>query len=122
MMLAGTEAAPVAAETARPNVRATRVSGPELPRPFLWLADALCITGAFEAAYLLAPRIKTIALNPQSVLAPWVSYLAPELGGEFRSIQEVAWVLLVMWVVTALSLQGMGGYRPLLQQSRARVI
>ena len=97
-----------------------RASGPE-PRLFLWLADGLCVATAFLAAYLLAPRIKAVALNPQSMLAPWVSYLAPELGGEYRSLSEVAWVLLVMWAVTSLALQAMGGYQPLLRQTRARV-
>ena len=123
-MIARTDYASAEPDTARPDVRATatRVSGPELPRAFLWLADGVCIVTAFLAAYLLAPRIKAVALSPQSVLAPWVSYLAPALGGEYRSLREVAWVLLVMWAVTALSLQGMGGYRPLLQQSRARVV
>ncbi len=104
------------------SATAARANGPELPRPFLWLGDGLCVATAFYAAYLLAPRIKAVALNPQSVLAPWVSYLAPQLGGEYRSLAEVAWVLLVMWAVTALSLQGMGGYQPLLRQSRARVV
>lgn len=99
-----------------------RSSGAELPRLFLWLADGLCVVTAFLAAYVLAPRIKAVALNPQSVLAPWVSYLAPELGGEYRSLSEVAWVLLVMWAVTSLSMQGMGGYQTLLRQTRARVV
>jgi exopolysaccharide biosynthesis polyprenyl glycosylphosphotransferase len=124
MMIGRTDDASAEPATALPDVKAaaTRVSGPELPRPFLWLADGVCIVTAFHAAYRLAPRIKAVALNPQSVLAPWVSYLAPAQGGEYRSLDEVAWVLLVMWAVTALSLQGMGGYRPLLQQSRARVV
>ena len=124
MKTGGTDYAVVEPDTALPDAQATptRVSGPELPRPFLWLADGLCIVAAFHTAYLLAPRIKAVALNPQSVLAPWVSYLAPELGGEYRSLDEVAWVLLVMWAVTTLSLQGLGAYRPLLQQSRARVV
>jgi FlaA1/EpsC-like NDP-sugar epimerase len=123
-MIARTDYASAEPGTALTDVRATapRVSGPELPRAFLWLADGVCIVTAFLTAYLLAPRIKAVALNPQSVLAPWVSYLAPELGGEYRSLREVTWVLLVMWAVTALSMQGMGGYRPLLRQSRARVV
>jgi len=123
-MIGGTDYRSVEPATARPDARTTdaRVGGPELPRLLLWLADAVCIVAAFLAAYALAPRIKAAALNPQSVLAPWVSYLAPERGGDYRSLDEVAWVLLVMWAVTALAMQGMGGYRPLLQQSRARVV
>jgi exopolysaccharide biosynthesis polyprenyl glycosylphosphotransferase len=122
-MIAGTDRAWMETGTALPDLRAIdrRVSGPEIPRPFLWLADAACIVTSFLAAYLLTPRIKAVALDPQSVLAPWVSYLAPDQG-EYRSMDEVAWVLLVMWAVTALSMQGMGGYRPLLRQSRARVV
>ena len=100
----------------------SRPSGPDVPRLFLWLVDALCISASFLIAYVLAPRIKAIALDPGSVLAPWVSILAPQIGGEYRSLGEVAWVLLVMWAVTALALQAMGGYEPLLRQSRARIV
>jgi exopolysaccharide biosynthesis polyprenyl glycosylphosphotransferase len=101
-----------------------RASGPDVPRVFLWFADALCISTSFLVAYVVAPRLKTIALDldPNSILAPWVSNLAPQLGGEYRSLGEVAWVLLVMWAVTALALQAMGGYQPLLRQSRARIV
>jgi exopolysaccharide biosynthesis polyprenyl glycosylphosphotransferase len=99
----------------------SRPHGPDVPRPFLWFVDGLCISTAFLVAYALAPRIKAIALDPQSVLAPWVSYLAPQ-GGDYRGLDDVAWVLLVMWAVTALALQAMGGYQPLLRQSRARIV
>src|SRR5687768_12196767 len=100
----------------------SRPSGPDVPRVFLWLVDALCISASFLIAYVLAPWIKAIALDPGSVLAPWVSYLAPQIGGEYRTLDEVAWVLLVMWAVAALALQAMGGYEPLLRQSRARIV
>ena len=46
----------------------TIASGPDVPRPFLWFVDALCITTAFLAAYVLAPWIKALALDPQSFL------------------------------------------------------
>ena len=115
------EFALVELDSATSDLGTLGVSGPELPRPFLWLADGLCMTAVFNVAYLLAPRIKAIALNPQSSLAPWVSYLAPE-GGQYRGLGEVAWVLMVMWAATALSLQGMGAYEPLLRQTRARVV
>src|SRR5260221_10460543 len=124
VMIGGTDYRSVEPATARPDARTmdARVGGPELPRLLLWLADAVCIVAAFLAAYALAPRIKAAALNPQSVLAPWVSYLEPERGGEYRSLDEVAWGLLVMWAVTALAMQGMGGCLPLLQQLAARVV
>ena len=99
-----------------------RASGPDVPRLFLWFVDGLCIATSFLAAYGLAPWIKAIALDPRSVLAPWVLNLAPQVGGEYRGLGDVAWVLLVMWAVTALALQAMGGYQPLLRQSRARVV
>jgi hypothetical protein len=96
-------------------------SGPDVPRLFLWFVDGLCISTAFLAAYVLAPRLKTIALDPQFVLAPWMPNLAIQIG-DYRTLDEVAWVLLVMWAVTALMLQAMGGYEPLLRQSRARIV
>ncbi len=98
-----------------------RPAGPDVPRLFLWLVDGLCVSASFLVAYALAPRIKAIALDPQSFLAPWVSYLAPQ-GGDYRGLDDVWWVLLVMWAVTALALQAMGGYQPLLRQSRARIV
>src|SRR5204862_1580817 len=98
-----------------------RASGPDVPRPFLWFVDGLCISTAFLVAYALAPWIKGLALDPQSILFPWVSSLAPQTG-DYRGLGDVAWVLLVMWAVTALALQGMGAYQPLLRQSRARLV
>ena len=97
-------------------------TGPELPRLLFWLADLLCIIVSFHAAYLLAPRIKAAAMAPDSLLSRWVSVLAPQVGGEYREMHEVAWVLVLMWVVSVLVLQGMGAYRPLLHQSRARIV
>src|SRR5260221_13457051 len=98
-MIGGTDYASTEPATVRADARAmdARVGGPELPRTFLWLADALCIVTAFLAAFVLAPRIKALALNPQSVLAPWVPYLAPERSGEVCSLCGVAWVLVGMW-------------------------
>jgi exopolysaccharide biosynthesis polyprenyl glycosylphosphotransferase len=98
-----------------------RASGSDVPRVFLWCVDALCLSTAFLAAYLLAPWIKGLALRPGSVLAPLIAILAPQ-SGEYRGLGDVAWVLLVTWAVTALALQGMGAYEPLLRQSRARIV
>jgi len=86
----------------------------------LWAADAACTSGAFLAAYVLAPRVKAAALTANSVVAPWLTRFAPQ-GGEYRGLGDVLWVLPVMWAVTALSLQAMGAYQPLLRQSRARL-
>ena len=67
----------------------------ELPRPFLWLADTLCIVVSF----LLTPQLD-----------------------QHRPLHQMAWMLAVMWSVSVVSLQGFGAYRPLLAQSRARLI
>lgn len=96
--------------------------GPNIPRHFLWLADILSLIAAFQIAYMAAPRVKALALAQSSPVKPWVQLFSPELGGEFRPLNEVAWVLLVMSAVTLLSLQGFGGYRPLMRQSRTRVV
>lgn len=95
--------------------------GPELPRAFLWLADALCIISAFFVSYKLTPYARTELLRPSSLVRPWLQFLTPQ-AGEFRPVDELFWVLLVMWAVTALAMQGLGGYRPLLAQSRARLV
>jgi len=98
-----------------------RPSGPDVPRPFLWFVDGLCLSTAFLVAYVLAPWIKSLALDPRSILFPLASSLAPQTG-DYRGLGDVAWVLLVMWAVTTLALQGMGAYEPILRQSRARLV
>ena len=96
-------------------------AAPTLPSAFLWLVDAACLIVSFYGAYFLAPPLKVALLAPDSPVSQLlVDYLAPQIG-EHRHIPEVAWMLFLMWGATVLTLQGAGGYRPLLSQSRTRL-
>jgi exopolysaccharide biosynthesis polyprenyl glycosylphosphotransferase len=92
------------------------------PREFLLVLDLVSLIAAFYLAYATAPRLKVRLLSTtSSIVRAWLSELSPQIG-EFRSPDQMMWVLLVMIVATVLSVQAMGGYRPLLRQSRTRVV
>jgi exopolysaccharide biosynthesis polyprenyl glycosylphosphotransferase len=104
---------------------ATRVVPPRLhgaePPAFLVLVDLLALAVAFETAHLIAPGLKMRLLN-QTALRGWIAILSPESGGAFRSFSESSWMLLVMFFVAVLCVQSVGGYRPLVAQSRTRLV
>lgn len=101
---------------------AARVSsGPDVPKHFLWLSDISGLVSAFFLAHMAAPILKAFAMSQGGTFKPFLDALSPE-GGEYRPISEVAWVLMVMLTVTALGLQVLGGYRPLLRQSYSRIV
>jgi exopolysaccharide biosynthesis polyprenyl glycosylphosphotransferase len=95
--------------------------GPELPRAFLRLTDTTGIILAFLLAYAITPSVRDVLLRPSSALRPWIEALTPQIG-DHRPLHELFWVLLVMWPVTMLALQGLGAYRPFLWQSRTRIV
>jgi exopolysaccharide biosynthesis polyprenyl glycosylphosphotransferase len=103
------------------EAKGTLALGPELPRVFLRLTDTVCIVLAFLLAYELTPYLRTELLRPSSALRPWIDALAPQIG-EHRPLNELLWILFVMLPMTMLALQGLGGYRPLLSQSRTRIV
>jgi exopolysaccharide biosynthesis polyprenyl glycosylphosphotransferase len=93
------------------------------PPEFLVVLDVFSLIAAFYLAYAIAPGLKSRLLSTtSSTFRAWLSELSPQIGGEFRSANELIWVLLVMVVVTVLAVQAIGGYRPLLRQSRTRVV
>ncbi|HXT31761.1 MAG TPA: sugar transferase [Vicinamibacterales bacterium] len=94
--------------------------GTNVPRYFLIAIDVLSLTGAFFSAYVVAPRVRSVAISG-SLLHDWVFALSPDVLGEFRPMREMAWVLYVMIAVTVLGLQLTGGYRPLPSQTRTQV-
>ena len=91
------------------------------PASFLIVLDFLILSAAFGLAYVLAPVLKKILLNATE-LRGWIALLSPTVGGEFRALADVAWALPVMAAVTLLCIQQVGGYRPLVSQSRTRLI
>ncbi len=103
------------------NTRGGVGVGGDIPRIFLWLIDLGMLILAFQVAYLLAPVAKRLALSSPA-MAGAVAVLSPQLGGDYRPFNEVLWVLLILAPATMLCLQAMGAYRPILLQSRTRIV
>jgi exopolysaccharide biosynthesis polyprenyl glycosylphosphotransferase len=102
-------------------VAAGRRLGAE-PASFLVLIDLLALVAAFGLAYVTAPALKTLLLDEATVFRKWVVLLSPKAGYAASPIGDVAWVLLVMAPVTILIFQSTGGYRPIVRQSRTRIV
>jgi exopolysaccharide biosynthesis polyprenyl glycosylphosphotransferase len=98
----------------------TRMLGAE-PPVFLLLIDLLALIVAFLVAYSTTTDLNKLLLN-QTLFRSWIPLLAPASGGELPPLDETSWVLLVMVAVTLLCVQSAGGYRPLVRQSRTRLI
>jgi exopolysaccharide biosynthesis polyprenyl glycosylphosphotransferase len=95
--------------------------GADIPRVFLLLIDLVTLLVTFELSYVLAPVAKRMALASPA-MAGAVAVLSPQLGGEYRPLNEVLWVLLILAPATVLCLQATGAYRPILLQSRTRIV
>ena len=96
-----------------------------IPRQFLWLVDVCVVCLAFAAAYRLAPTLQALMASAGMLQLPWLESFRPpavtELG-DFRTLGDHLWILLVTLPAILLGMQVLGGYRDLLQQSRTRVI
>lgn len=96
-----------------------------VPRSFLRLADVLVLTAAFLIGWRLAPLLQSLLTAETAAPYPWLSWLSlppARSAAGLRPLGEVAWVPAVMIPVTLLFMQMAGGYRPLLEQSRTRVL
>ncbi len=92
-----------------------------IPRRFFWLADSLMMGVAFGAAYLAFPGLRAWVLGSGVLQYPLFQLLTPA-PGPTPPLSERLWVLLVLAPLTIFWLEAAGNYRPMLQQSRARVL
>jgi exopolysaccharide biosynthesis polyprenyl glycosylphosphotransferase len=94
------------------------------PVSFLVLLDVLSLSAAFLTAYLAAPIIKRLVMTGPQTIQAWALAFSPELRPAFgmRPIGEALWVLPVMAAATILFMQSVDGYRPLVWQSRTRLV
>jgi len=99
---------------------ATRPHGTE-PAAFLLAVDVAMLATAFVVAYLITPELKSHLLH-QTTWRNWLGTLSPEPGGELRPLREVSLVLLAMVTVTVFCIRSVNGYRPLVAQSRTRLV
>jgi exopolysaccharide biosynthesis polyprenyl glycosylphosphotransferase len=99
--------------------------GGAIPRRFLWLLDLLMLVASFILAHMLAPAIQAL-IAPGGVLRiAWLHWLRVPGPGEiepFAPLGEWLWLLVVVVPSTLLFMQVLGGYRSILEQSRARVV
>jgi exopolysaccharide biosynthesis polyprenyl glycosylphosphotransferase len=93
-----------------------------IPRRFFWLVDAAFVIFAFCLAYALWPLFRALVLE-LPLLNRLPAVLRPEGGaavlGDFRSM---TWMLPLVVTVAIFTMELSGGYRPLIDQSRTRVI
>jgi exopolysaccharide biosynthesis polyprenyl glycosylphosphotransferase len=92
-----------------------------VPRAFLALADLGTLAIAFSITGLLAPWVQWLLLPSGPLALPtWMSLpLAPE---QFPPLRSVIWVLIATSPLTVFFMELLGGYRPLIDQSRTRLL
>lgn len=118
----GARAMGAAASRVRAAVSASTYT---VPPGFLWLVDLCMQFGALMLAWRLSPYTQQLFSAEIAGQIQWLSWLslrpAAEAAG-LRPFSEIVWIPLVMLPVTLLFVQLLGGYRPLLEQSRTRVV
>jgi exopolysaccharide biosynthesis polyprenyl glycosylphosphotransferase len=96
-----------------------------IPRRFFWLFDLLMLGGAFLLTHAVVARLHPLIM-PQSLARwPWLAafgVLPPGVAGPFPSLAQLVWIFIVMTPATLLCLEAFGGYQPIIQQSRTRLI
>lgn len=98
----------------------------EIPSRFLTLLDVLLLLCAFLAAANLAPWLQRVLAADRAGRVEWLSWLSltvPQArSAGIPGLDEVVWIPLIMIPATVVFMQLLGGYRPLLGQSRTRVL
>ncbi len=97
--------------------------GYAVPSRFLWLADLATPCAAFVLARLLAPVLQTL-VSPGGILysPAFARFSLPGGPGGLNPLDDVLWILPVMVSATLVSMELLGGYRQLLEQSWTRVL
>jgi exopolysaccharide biosynthesis polyprenyl glycosylphosphotransferase len=96
-----------------------------VPRRFLWLIDLGVLFGAAMFAYVVVPHLQTLFMPGGLLRFPWLEWLRlPPAEDHIERWPPFAAVLMfiVMAPSTMVCTQLLGGYRPLLEQSRTRMI
>ena len=96
-----------------------------IPRTFLAIADIAVLTIAFVVTELIAPWVQWLLLpsGPLGVSLPaWMSLPGNPGFDQFPSLRSVFWILLATSPITVFFMELLGGYRQLVDQSRARLL
>jgi exopolysaccharide biosynthesis polyprenyl glycosylphosphotransferase len=97
----------------------------KIPRLFLILFDVAALALAFAATRIVAPWVQWLLIpsGPLGLSLPaWLSLPESFNPAEFPTLSSVAWVLVITIPITLLSADLLGGYRPVVDQSRTRVV
>jgi exopolysaccharide biosynthesis polyprenyl glycosylphosphotransferase len=96
-----------------------------IPRRFFWLFDIIILSTAFFLAYYLFPRLQPLFLVGGPLHISWLKFFSlppAEWIGYFQPFSKLLWILLATTPATVLFMELFGGYRPLLEQSRTRIL
>jgi exopolysaccharide biosynthesis polyprenyl glycosylphosphotransferase len=95
-----------------------------IPRRFFWLSDLVVLTLAFLLAHAFVPGLRPLLASRLVAGQPWAETLGiqAEWSGALPPRSELVWVLFVTAPVTVLALGALGNHRPLLGQTRTRVV
>ena len=95
-----------------------------IPLRIFWLFDAAILTLAFVFAYGLVPRIMQTLMRISPSMREIVFAISQSVatGVPALLLKEVMWVLPVTAPITLLALSLLGNHRPLLNQSKARIV
>jgi exopolysaccharide biosynthesis polyprenyl glycosylphosphotransferase len=120
-----TATSPLSVAAADPATAIAAGNDETIPRAFLALADIGTLGLAFVVTGLIAPRVQWLLLpsGPLRVSLPaWMS-LPGSAGVEpFPALTSVAWILLATSPIAVFFMELLGGYRQLVDQSRARLL
>ena len=96
-----------------------------IPATFLVLFDLLALSLAFAITKPIAPTVQWLLLpsGPLRLTLPAWLALPEHLGpGDFAALPSLLWILAITAPTTVLLQALLGGYRPIVDQSRARLV
>ena len=96
-----------------------------IPPTFLVLFDVLALCLAFAMTRPIAPTVKSLLLpsGPLHLTLPlWLALPAQASSGDFSALPSMLWLLMITTPTTVLLLALLGGYRPIVDQSRTRLV
>lgn len=98
--------------------------GASVPRRFLGLLDLLTLIGGAVCAHAILPHLHSQVVPGGWLRADWLAWVALPTPADLEEqpFSAVAWMFVVMAPITLLFVNLLGGYRPLLAQSRTRVV
>jgi len=108
----------------QPAIHAAAGHDSSIPRSFIALVDVATLIVAFAMTRQLAPWVQWLLLPSGPLRLSLPARLGLPQGatpGDFAALPSLSWVLLIALPTTVLFMEWLGGYRQMVDQSRARV-